>query len=528
MGNSTAGRLALKPTALHIAARSTSHLTRSFSATPLALKAAEPLPAEDEAVKPFEEIPTPKGLPIVGSMFDYIKDPTKAYRVLIRHIQQYGSLYKEKFGPNLPEFVIVSDPKEVEKVFRSDPKWPKRYPIQIWTDIRKERNIPCGVFLLEGETWHDQRIPISKFLLVPRKIAEYHEGFNEVSADLIKLIRHLRDSENDIVTDVPSQMNKWSFESVSLFVLGKRLGCLELEKVPEDCQEFIDELQEFLHSTQDILFGLPFHKLWATKSWKRLSNAQQKVYDIAMSYIEQKNKEIKEEDKRSIEVGEDYEAPDHVDFLTYMMHAGKMSPEEITANALDLMAAGVDTTALTLAWTLYSLGCNPEVQEKLRGEVQSVVGSDSTVTPEHIQRMPYIKDCIKETMRLYPIAPNNSRVLENDLVVSGYNVPAGKYFLFPTLAMGRLPDLFPEPDRYFPERWSRENKATINAFSSLPFGFGPRMCVGRRIAVMELYIALAQIMKTFRVQYRDPEPMEPTQKLFINPERQLNLAFIDL
>ena len=56
-------------------------------------------------------------------------------------------------------------------------------------------------------------------------------------------------------------------------------------------------------------------------------------------------------------------------------------------------------TALTLAWTLYSLGCNPEVQEKLRGEVQSVVGSDSTVTPEHIQRMPYIKDCIKETMR---------------------------------------------------------------------------------------------------------------------------------
>ena len=118
---------------------------------------------------------------------------------------------------------------------------------------------------------------------------------------------------------------------------------MELEKVPEDCQEFIDELQEFLHSTQDILFGLPFHKLWATKSWKRLSNAQQKVYDIAMSYIEQKNKEIKEEDKRSIEVGDDYEAPDHVDFLTYMMHAGKMSPEEITANALDLMAAGVDT-----------------------------------------------------------------------------------------------------------------------------------------------------------------------------------------
>lgn len=100
--------------------------------------------------------------------------------------------------------------------------------------------------------------------------------------------------------------------------------------------------------------------------------------------------------------------------------------------------------------------------------------------------------------------------------------------MLPTYTMGRLPHLFPDPLSYKPERWDRSEGSQTPRYSSLPFGTGPRMCVGRRVAELELHIALARVIDSFNVAYLDEKPMEPTLKILLSPKTQLNLRFEDI
>lgn len=131
--------------------------------------------------------------------------------------------------------------------------------------------------------------------------------------------------------------------AVALFVLGKRLGSLNVGSVPDDCQEYIDHLQKFLLSTQDLLFNLPYYKIYPTKSWKLLMEAQNGLHRIGMGLIEEKLKEIKGQDQQL--TSDDDEPSENEDFVTYMILKGKMTPEEVAINAADLLGAGVDTVS---------------------------------------------------------------------------------------------------------------------------------------------------------------------------------------
>ena len=119
------------------------------------------------------------------------------------------------------------------------------------------------------------------------------------------------------------------------------MGCLNLGSIPEDCQEFIGHIREFNLATQDLMFGLPFHKFYPIKAWKRLVEAQSGGYKISMRHIEEKLKKVKEQDQQL--TAEDGEPSENEDFVTYMVHKGKMSLVELTVNAGDLLAGGVDT-----------------------------------------------------------------------------------------------------------------------------------------------------------------------------------------
>ena len=116
----------------------------------------------------------------------------------------------------------------------------------------------------------------------------------------------------------------------------------------------------------------------------------------------------------------------------------------------------------------------------------------------------------------------------------------------PITVPGRLPEFFPEPKKFRPERWSRDSKEVQSSFASLPFGFGRRSCVGkknndrgknsfftfttlgRRVAELEMNILLAQVVKNFKIEYREDKPIEFITKIFYQPERQIDLAFVDV
>ena len=130
--------------------------------------------------------------------------------------------------------------------------------------------------------------------------------------------------------------------AVNMFVLGKRLGCLD-EQIPPDCQEFIDLLHKFFDASQKLLFGLPLYKLYPTQDYKDLHESFRRMFDIAMSHIKERLDEI--ENEEALESGDEEGPPVGVDFLTYMSKADKMPLENITTNAIDLLGAGVDTVS---------------------------------------------------------------------------------------------------------------------------------------------------------------------------------------
>ena len=109
---------------------------------------ASDTPADFATAKPFSAIPSPKRIPLIGMSRDFMKQsPTESVRNVRQRVEELGKIYREKLVPGLPEFVFVLDPEDVAKVFRADGRHPQRFPISEWTTVRKELNIPIGLFL---------------------------------------------------------------------------------------------------------------------------------------------------------------------------------------------------------------------------------------------------------------------------------------------------------------------------------------------------------------------------------------------
>lgn len=166
-------------------------------------------------------------------------------------------------------------------------------------------------------------------------------------------------------------------------------------------------------------------------------------------------------------------------------------------------------TSIAAASTIYQLSQNPDKQQKLYEELQQILPeTNSLVSASVQQQMPYLKACIKETLRMYPVIIGNGRSLQSDTVISGYNVPKGTHVIFPHLVVSNSEEYFENPEKFQPERWLK-NKDTegcpmqkkIHPFVSLPFGYGRRSCLGRRFAEAELQILLAKIFRKYRVEY---------------------------
>ena len=141
--------------------------------------------------------------------------------------------------------------------------------------------------------------------------------------------------------------NSSSISAVSFFTLGQRLGALDTDgNTPPECQQFIDEIAGFFENVINLFFSVPNYRIYRNKIWRTTVNSQRAVKDLAMMFITKRLDQIKEEDKQLLlHHDASDEAPVKVDFLTYLVHSGKMSLEAITANVIDLMMAGVKTVS---------------------------------------------------------------------------------------------------------------------------------------------------------------------------------------
>jgi cytochrome P450 len=185
----------------------------------------------------------------------------------------------------------------------------------------------------------------------------------------------------------------------------------------------------------------------------------------------------------------------------------RMNTGEIRDNLLTFIVAGHETTALTLAWALYLCAFDEEVQERARAEATSVL-QGRAATGEDVARLPYVRQIIDEALRLYPPAGIVSRTARRDDVLRNRAIAAGDTVMIPIYALGRHHQLWEDPDAFRPDRFA--DRGRIDRFAYLPFGDGPRICIGASFALQEAVIILATLLARFRfraVPGRDPKPV---------------------
>lgn len=185
--------------------------------------------------------------------------------------------------------------------------------------------------------------------------------------------------------------------------------------------------------------------------------------------------------------------------------AGKLkktlSNGEILSQSILFLTVGAETTANTLSFLAHSLAMHPEYQEKLIEEVDSVLERfNGEVSYESVNEMTYMDQCIDETLRLYPPAIRVNRVCNKDYEYNGIKIPKDQIWTVSIWGVHRDPEIYPEPEKYDPERFNEQNRKARENEAFIPFGAGPRNCIGARFAVLEVKLLLAILLKKYKFQ----------------------------
>ncbi|XP_060078656.1 cytochrome P450 3A8-like [Ylistrum balloti] len=187
----------------------------------------------------------------------------------------------------------------------------------------------------------------------------------------------------------------------------------------------------------------------------------------------------------------------------------KLSTEEVNAQSFAFLIGAYETTGSCLQYIAYELALNQHVQNKLKNEIKDVVGQ-AEPNYNHLQDLKYTGYVINEALRKYPTLGRLSRHCSKSTTIQGVKIPKGAAVVIPIYHIHHNPSIYPDPEDFRPERFSPESGHKVDPMLFLPFGGGPRMCIGRRFAIMEMKLVLVHLMRKIRfVSCKETEPSPP-------------------
>lgn len=216
---------------------------------------------------------------------------------------------------------------------------------------------------------------------------------------------------------------------------------------------------------------------------------------------------------------------DNGDLLSMLMLAEdengeRMTDRQLRDEAVTLVLAGHETTAVTLAWAFYLLAQHPDIEARLHAEVDQVLG-ERRATVEDLRQLRYTDMIIKESMRLFPPVPTIGRWGMQDTEYNGYTIPSHSPLLISVYTMHHDARWFPEPEAFKPERWEQEKSIPRGAY--LPFGGGPRICIGNSFAQMEAVLMLATIAQRYQLRLAPDQQTTPVPVLTLRPQENIRV-----
>jgi cytochrome P450 len=298
---------------------------------------------------------------------------------------------------------------------------------------------------------------------------------------------------------------------LTLQIVGKTLFDTDVLGKAEEVGDALTTAMHGFNAEVNALVHIP--RTWPTPANRRNREAARRLDAIIYRIIAER--------RRSGE--------DRGDLLSMLLHAQDeddgsfMTDTQVRDEAMTLFLAGHETTANALAWSWHLLAQHPDVYARVREEADGVLGG-RTPTFADLPELAYTLQVFKETMRLYPPAHTIGRQATRPVELGGYELAAGSVVLISPYVMHRRPDYFPDPERFDPERFTPEAEERLPRFAYMPFGGGPRICIGNHFALMEGHLLLAALAQRVTFELVPRQRIEPEPLITLRPKRAISMV----
>jgi cytochrome P450 len=462
-----------------------------MSVVPLTQVRAREADALGETPIPIPPFPEPRASAVGAAalLATLWRNPLEAWTR--RHFDEPVVFEKTALG----EFVVVSDPGAIRQVLVDNARNYGKGALQRRVLGKGMRN---GLLLAEGQTWRGQRKALAP-AFAHRAVVDFAPAMQAAIADLIERWRALPDAS---VIDVGAEMARLALDVLTHTIFAEGLGA-DREEVRRNMRTYFDSVGRI--DAFDLL-GLPD---FIPRFGRWRARPAERYFHAAVDRLLGTRRTLLANDSRR--------APH--DLLTLLLGArdesigGGLSEAEIRDNLVTFIAAGHETTANALTWSLFLLTLSPEWRGRLLQEAESGA-------PEPAQA----RAVVEEALRLYPplVAISREALAPDEL--AGRRIGRGAMVVIAPYVLHRRPALWERPEGFDPRRFLPEGKAAIPRFAYLPFGAGPRVCIGAAFALQEATLALSAITSAFDLCVAPGHNVWPQQRVTLAPRGGLPMV----
>ena len=450
--------------------------------------------------------PGPRGHWLWGTMREFRQD---SLGTLLHWTREYGDAIRFRFFLHYYGY-LFSHPDDVQHILQDNNRNYTKIPAP--GNVLLQPLVGSGLLTSDGDSWLRQR-RLMQPAFHRRRIASFATTMTDAARET--LARWQAPAASGEPMDVAEEMTRLTLE-----IAGKTLFSMDLTREAEVVGD------AFTAASTEILayMAIPFGAYLVNLPWwpgARRLRRHVAILDEVVEGIIDERRQQRHAGRRTSD-----------DLLDMLMDARDeetgegMSDEQLRDEVMTLMLAGHETTSLALSWTLYLLSQHPDVRRRLEAEVDEVLGG-RTPTMADIPDLTYTTMVLEESMRLYPPAYATSRWCVEADEVGGYDVPAGSVVTLSPYVTHRHLDFWEEAERFDPERFQPERKAERPRFAYMPFGGGPRQCIGNRFAMMEATLILALVAQRYRLQLVPGHPVEMEPLITLRPRYGLCMTVLE-
>ncbi|CAF1100675.1 unnamed protein product [Rotaria sp. Silwood1] len=447
-------------------------------------------------------IPGPAPIPLLGEMFNVIRKGVKTNDIEL--VKKYGKIIGV-FEGTAP-IILLSDPDLLRNVLIKDSN------VFINRRIIQDISGPFeyGLTLLKDEQWKNARSIVSPTFSTA-KLKAMHGLMNEIS-DMYnnRLLEYADKQEMFNITTINGQ---YTLDNIASCLFGVETNSLQNENAT-----LINHLKKFFNIDLTniyiyITFILPRlasylgkkgYSMLPSDAVNYITNLVNQILARRRQHLERRNDFIQMMVDHEEEVKEDEQIIQSTEKEEQQKQQWgtlkkTLNDKEIFSQALVFLVAGYETTSVLMSFFFYIMATEPVVQEKVYEEIRQELGDDE-VTHEKLSQLHYLDMTINETLRMYPPFIRFDRVASHDYQLGDYRIPKGSIINVPVYPIHHDPNLWPDPEKFIPERFSPTEKAKRHPMAFLPFGDGPRNCIGMRFALLEAKLAIAKALRVVEFQ----------------------------